>query len=115
MNVIPGWGPYSAAKAALNKLTEILAGEEPALTALALRPGIVDTTMQTLIRERGRGRMAESNYNRLASMSEQGRLRLDDRIAQWLPSLPPASTQTTQNRNDPEPYRLALAIAELVK
>jgi NAD(P)-dependent dehydrogenase (short-subunit alcohol dehydrogenase family) len=71
---IAGWGAYASSKAAINHLTRILAAEEPDVTTLALRPGIVDTQMQAEIREKGKDRMAESNYNRLFSLFEQGRL-----------------------------------------
>jgi NAD(P)-dependent dehydrogenase (short-subunit alcohol dehydrogenase family) len=73
-NVIGGWGAYSAAKAALNQLTKVLASEEPEITVLALRPGIVNTEMQAAIREKGREGMAEKNYSRLVRMHETGRL-----------------------------------------
>lgn len=36
-----GWGAYSASKAALNSLCRTLAVEEPSLTAIAVRPGVV--------------------------------------------------------------------------
>lgn len=72
--VIGGWTAYSAAKAALNHLTRILAQEEPQVTTLALRPGIVDTAMQSAIRAKGKGRMAEANYRRLAGAYETGTL-----------------------------------------
>lgn len=74
INVIGGWGAYSAAKVALNHLTSILASEEAEITALAIRPGIVDTAMQAEIREKGKGHMAEANYNRLSGMHAQGKL-----------------------------------------
>lgn len=73
-NVIPGWGAYSISKAALNLLTQILAQEEPEVTTLALRPGVVDTEMQAHIRAEGEGRMEESNYRYLSSLHKQGRL-----------------------------------------
>ena len=74
VNVIGGWGAYSAAKVAINHLTMILAAEEPEITALALRPGLVDTAMQATIREKGQGQMAESSYRRLAGAHAQGSL-----------------------------------------
>ncbi len=74
VNVVPGWGAYSTAKAALNHLTTILAAEEPAVTSLSVRPGIVDTEMQANIRDKGKGRMGESNYNRLYGLYEKGQL-----------------------------------------
>lgn len=72
--VVGGWGAYSTAKAAINQLTKILAGEEPGITTLGLLPGIVDTDTQATIREKGRGRMAESNYQWLKNLYEQGQL-----------------------------------------
>lgn len=50
VKVIRGWGAYSSAKAALNHLNRYLAKEEPDITAIAFRPGVVDTAMQTTIR-----------------------------------------------------------------
>jgi NAD(P)-dependent dehydrogenase (short-subunit alcohol dehydrogenase family) len=71
---IAGWGAYSSAKAAVNQLTRVLAAEEPDITALALRPGIVDTEMQAIIRAKGKGRMAERNYGYLSGLHAQGKL-----------------------------------------
>ncbi len=73
-NVVGGWAAYSTAKAALNHFTRILASEEPTITAVALRPGIVDTEMQTTIRETGANRMASKNYEMLSNLYEQGKL-----------------------------------------
>jgi NAD(P)-dependent dehydrogenase (short-subunit alcohol dehydrogenase family) len=73
-HIYPGWGAYSSAKLALNQVTQILAAEEPALTAIAVLPGIVDTQMQVVIRETGKGKMAQSNYDRLAGLHQQGKL-----------------------------------------
>jgi len=49
-NAYSGWSAYSASKAALNSLAKSLAVEEPDITALAVRPGVVDTEMQNEIR-----------------------------------------------------------------
>ena len=73
-DVIPGWSSYSTAKAAIDHLARILAEEEPAITTLAVRPGVVDTAMQATIRQEGKGRMGERNYNRLSGLYEQNRL-----------------------------------------
>jgi benzil reductase ((S)-benzoin forming) len=47
-----GWGPYCAAKAAVERFTEVLAAEETeaGLRAHAVAPGVVDTDMQAEIR-----------------------------------------------------------------
>ncbi len=73
-NVIPGWSAYSASKAALNHLTRILAQEEPAITSISVKPGVVDTEMQTTIREKGKGHMGEKNYARLTGLYEENKL-----------------------------------------
>ena len=74
INVVRGWGAYSTAKAALNHFTAILAAEEPEITALAFRPGLVDTQMQAEIRSEGREGMGAEEYQRLSSAHDQGRL-----------------------------------------
>jgi NAD(P)-dependent dehydrogenase (short-subunit alcohol dehydrogenase family) len=74
VNAIGGWAAYSTAKAALNLFTRILAVEEPKITALAIRPGVIDTEMQKVIRERGYQRMAKERYNYLTSLYHQGEL-----------------------------------------
>lgn len=51
--VIQAAGAYCAAKAALNHFTSVLAAEEPEITAVAVRPGVVDTAMQEVLREQG--------------------------------------------------------------
>jgi NAD(P)-dependent dehydrogenase (short-subunit alcohol dehydrogenase family) len=73
-NTIGGWGAYISAKTAINQITQILASEEPEITALAVRPGIVDTRMQAAIRQKGKGRMAERNYQQLYNLYETGKL-----------------------------------------
>jgi len=48
-----GWAPYCASKAAVEMLTEVVGLEErgAGLLAYAVSPGVVDTDMQSLIRE----------------------------------------------------------------
>jgi len=48
---------YCASKAALNHFTRVLAEEEPEITCIAMRPGVVDTRMQEFLREEGPDRM----------------------------------------------------------
>ena len=52
-NPYEGWGPYCAGKAGLEMLTRVVALEEAAsgLLAWSVAPGVVDTGMQTMIRE----------------------------------------------------------------
>ena len=46
-----GWACYGATKAALNYFAMALSAEEPDITTVSLRPGMVDTEMQREIRE----------------------------------------------------------------
>ena len=48
---LAGAGAYCVSKAALNHFTRILAEEEPGITSVAVRPGVVDTPMQATLRE----------------------------------------------------------------
>lgn len=59
-----GWSAYCASKAALNHLTAVTAVEEPLITALAVRPGVVDTAMQAVIREEGAAGMPDDAHQR---------------------------------------------------
>lgn len=51
--VIQGASAYCAAKAGLNHFTRIVAAENPGVTAVAIRPGVVDTPMQEVLRQEG--------------------------------------------------------------
>ena len=84
---VPTWGAYSTSKAGLNHLTRILAVEEPQVTTVAFRPGIVDTDMQALIREQGAGVMPPDEYARFVRYYEEGRLRPPEEIARLLLAL----------------------------
>lgn len=51
-NLYPGWSLYAASKAALNQHARTIAEEQqPQLKIIALAPGVIDTAMQTEIRE----------------------------------------------------------------
>jgi NAD(P)-dependent dehydrogenase (short-subunit alcohol dehydrogenase family) len=52
-HVIEAASAYCAAKAGLNQFTSVLAAEEPGITAIAIRPGVVDTPMQAELRKEG--------------------------------------------------------------
>ncbi|HVE50998.1 MAG TPA: SDR family NAD(P)-dependent oxidoreductase [Casimicrobiaceae bacterium] len=55
---IPGIGLYCAAKAGLEMLTRIVAAESRAgVTAITVRPGVIDTPMQTSIRSQSKERV----------------------------------------------------------
>jgi NAD(P)-dependent dehydrogenase (short-subunit alcohol dehydrogenase family) len=71
---IAGWGAYCATKGALNQFNRVLAEEEEGITAVAVRPGVVDTVMQDEIRDKGATGMPAAAHNRFVQMHEQGNL-----------------------------------------
>ena len=56
---IPGSGTYNVAKAGLEMLTSVIAAEQPAsgITAITIRPGIIDTPMQEFLRAQNEERL----------------------------------------------------------
>lgn len=71
---IPGWSSYCMAKAAMNQFMRSLALEEPQITSLSLRPGVVDTEMQKNIRDNGHSGMPYENYQIFVNLYKQGKL-----------------------------------------
>ncbi|KAJ1666729.1 hypothetical protein IW140_002319 [Coemansia sp. RSA 1813] len=69
-----GWSAYCASKAALNMVTESLATEEPDVVALAIRPGVVDTGMQTIIRDSGEEAMHPAEHTKFKELHTTGGL-----------------------------------------
>jgi NAD(P)-dependent dehydrogenase (short-subunit alcohol dehydrogenase family) len=74
VKAIPGWGAYCTAKAAINHFTRLLAAEEPEITAISFRPGVVDTAMQDVIRRQGEYGMPIEEHARFVSYHEEGAL-----------------------------------------
>ncbi|KDR83670.1 hypothetical protein GALMADRAFT_55286 [Galerina marginata CBS 339.88] len=70
----PGWGPYNASKAAMNSLCRTLAEEEPDVTSIALRPGMVDTNMQSTLRAFGGAHMSEKDHKAFLQVHAEGKL-----------------------------------------
>ncbi len=94
LKAIEGWSAYCVAKAALTHFTRQLATEEPQITSVALRPGVVDTAMQALIREAGPGVMTEEKSAYFQSLKDKGELLDPDvpgRVAAWLALSAPAA------------------------
>jgi len=84
---ISAWSAYCAAKAGLTHFTRVLAHEEPALTAVAVRPGVVDTGMQALIRSKGPGVMSSERSAYFAQLKSERRLEppaIPARSIAWL-------------------------------
>ncbi|TFK43463.1 short-chain dehydrogenase [Crucibulum laeve] len=69
-----GWGPYNASKAAMNSLSRTLAEEEPDIKSVAVRPGMVDTGMQHILRESGGIHMAEEAHKMFVRTHAEGKL-----------------------------------------
>ena len=74
VNAYRGWGIYGATKAALSHLALTLKAEEPKITTVAIRPGMVDTDMQKAIREVHSSNMDESDMKKFVGAYEEGKL-----------------------------------------
>lgn len=84
---IAGWSAYCVAKAGLLQMTRVVAAEVPEVVAVSLRPGVVDTGMQALIRQRGPEGMTPEQVDYFRSLKEEGRLQppeIPARSAAWL-------------------------------
>ncbi|KAI4229044.1 MAG: hypothetical protein L6R36_001192 [Xanthoria steineri] len=68
------WGAYGASKAAMNHLNLTLAAEEPSLTCLSIRPGVVDTQMQSDVRNVHSALMDEKDVAKFHTLHRQGQL-----------------------------------------
>jgi NAD(P)-dependent dehydrogenase (short-subunit alcohol dehydrogenase family) len=69
-----GWGCYGAGKAVLNHLALSLSVEEPDVTSVSIRPGVVDTEMQREIREIHNKTMSESDAAKFHGLKTDGGL-----------------------------------------
>jgi len=74
----PGWGPYSASKASLNSICRTLGREEREIVTVALRPGTVNTEMQTEIRSDGQGVMDKTDSDRFNTLFKEAMLTSPD-------------------------------------
>lgn len=72
------WGAYGASKAALNHFARQLAVEEPKITAIAVRPGVVDTDMQRQIREVHSAVMAAKDNDKFLGLHQADKLLRPD-------------------------------------
>ncbi|KAK7695887.1 hypothetical protein QCA50_000525 [Cerrena zonata] len=71
---ISGWGAYNASKAAMNSLARTLANDEPDIISVAVRPGMVDTNMQQLIRDDGNNHLTSKDYSKFTAAFSEGKL-----------------------------------------
>ena len=105
---------YCTSKAALVQFTRVLAAEEPSLTALAVRPGVVDTEMQALIRREGAKAMSAEQLAYYQSLHTEGELEppsVPARSIAWL-SLHAPQDWSGQflNYDDPEIMDHSIAV-----
>ncbi|KAF9160763.1 hypothetical protein DFQ26_005200 [Actinomortierella ambigua] len=68
-----GWAAYCTSKTAMNMLNECIACEEKDVISVSIRPGVVDTEMQSLIREQGAGSMLD-HHAKFVQLHETGSL-----------------------------------------
>lgn len=105
VKAIEGWSAYCVAKAGVTHLTRLLAAEEPDITTVALRPGVVDTAMQTMIRAEGPRVMTAERTAYFAQLKEEGQLLDPDipagKIARLALDAPPALSGMFLDYDDP--------------
>lgn len=68
------WGLYGATKAAMNHLALTLSTEEPDVTSVSVRPGMVDTEMQREIREEHQTNMPPEAYKKFDEAHKNAKL-----------------------------------------
>ncbi|RVX74068.1 hypothetical protein B0A52_01900 [Exophiala mesophila] len=68
------WGAYGATKAAVNHLAMTLTSEEPDVTSISIRPGVVDTAMQGDIREKYLKNMDRQDQQKFVGAKRDGKL-----------------------------------------
>lgn len=70
----PGWGLYGATKAAMNHFAMSLGSEEPDVTSVSIRPGMVDTEMQRELREDHATNLDAEMHAKFAGAHKNGKL-----------------------------------------
>jgi NAD(P)-dependent dehydrogenase (short-subunit alcohol dehydrogenase family) len=112
-HVIAAASAYCAAKAALNQFSRVVAVEEPDLTVIALRPGVVDTRMQELLRSEGPVKMPPDQAAFYRDLKTAGRLeppQVPARAIAWLALYAPHEwSGDFMSYDDPQIAKPALA------
>jgi NAD(P)-dependent dehydrogenase (short-subunit alcohol dehydrogenase family) len=86
-SVIEAASAYCVSKAGLNQFTHVLAAEEPAVTVIAVRPGVVDTQMQKILRHKGPEKMPAQQAAYYLSLKTENKLeppQVPARAIAWL-------------------------------
>ena len=78
LNAYSSWGSYGSSKAAMNHLAKTLTSEEPDIVAVAIRPGTVDTDMQSSLRNEYAEFMDPEDKARFANLKKNGQLLSPD-------------------------------------
>jgi NAD(P)-dependent dehydrogenase (short-subunit alcohol dehydrogenase family) len=106
VTALAGAGAYCVSKAALNHFTRILAAEEPGITSVAVRPGVVDTPMQTTLRENAPLVMPKDLADYYQKIKKEGGLEPPDvpgKSIAWLAlNAPPEWSGRFLDYDDPE-------------
>jgi NAD(P)-dependent dehydrogenase (short-subunit alcohol dehydrogenase family) len=116
---VAGWAAYCVSKGGLNQFNRVLAIEEPQITTMAVRPGVVDSEMQAVVRREGAGVMAESEHARFIAYHKQSEL-LDPEvpgraIAVLALHAPREWSGAFVNWNDPEVEQLVAGPASITR
>jgi NAD(P)-dependent dehydrogenase (short-subunit alcohol dehydrogenase family) len=98
VRAVPGWSAYCTSKAAINMFTAVLAAEEPEITALALRPGVINTSMQQTLREQGAEAMSPETYQRYVQLHRVGGLLPPEKPGRALATLALAAPRAWSGR-----------------
>ena len=110
--VIENASAYCTAKAALNHFTRVAAAEESGLTVLTMRPGVVDTQMQEIIRRDGSSFMPAEQFAYYQGLKDRGELEPPEvpaRSIAWLALYAPHELSGDfLNYDDPQIARPAL-------
>lgn len=69
-----GWGLYGASKAAMNHLALTLGEEQPDVTSVSIRPGMVDTEMQRELREDHATTLEPQVHSKFTAVHKDGKL-----------------------------------------
>ncbi len=103
---IPSASAYCASKAALTHFNRVLAEEEPHITAISIRPGVVDTPMQAQIRREGSVTMGSTQYAYYMDLKARNQLEppeIPARSIAWLAlHAPHDMSGEFRNYNDPD-------------